>query len=53
MDGGEKVKKTGNNLYEDDNFEEELNIRRSYNELQEAKLLNYSLTAASILFKEI
>lgn len=45
--------KIKSNLYEDDNFEEELTIRRNYNELQEARLLNYNLTAAAILFKEI
>lgn len=50
---GKGNNKYNSNLYEDDNFEEELTIRRNYNELQEARLLNYNLTAAAILFKEI
>ena len=48
-----KKLKNVNNLYDDDNFEEKLSAQNIDNTLQESKLLNYSITAASILFKEI
>ena len=48
-----KKLKNVNNLYDDDNFEEKLSAQNIDNTLQESKLLNYSITAAYILFKEI
>ncbi len=48
-----KALKNTNNLYEDDNFEEELSMRRNENQHKESRLLQYNLTAAAILFKEI
>jgi hypothetical protein len=44
---------TANRVHDEENFEEEMSMKRIENQMKEFDLLNYCFSASLILFKEI